>query len=98
VTEIFSRLRASLTTETIAELELKPDEADLLREHQAPLESCRCGIHAANDLKTLRLISGPGPVVGEVYLWGKVIPGELGLPGSVCISQEPAFGLQRRSR
>ena len=76
--EFLARLRASWPPETIAELGLKPKDADLLREHQAPHESCWCGIYAANDLKTLRLISGPGPVVGEVYLWGKVIPGEFG--------------------
>jgi hypothetical protein len=47
-------------------------------EHEAPLESCSCGIHAAKDLETLQRVSGGGPVVGEVYLWGKVIPGENG--------------------
>jgi DNA-binding transcriptional ArsR family regulator len=30
--------------------------------------------YAAKDLDTLRKASGAGPIVGEVYLWGKVIP------------------------
>ena len=47
-------------------------------EHDAPLESCSCGIYAAKDLETLQHVSGGGPVVGEVFLWGKVIPGEKG--------------------
>jgi hypothetical protein len=60
--------------------ELDPDlgDADFLRQHHAPLESCSCGIHAAKDLETLQLALLSGPVVGEVYLWGKVIPGEDG--------------------
>jgi hypothetical protein len=76
--ELLSALRASLPPETVAELELKPEDADLFREHVAPHESCSCGIYAAKDLDTLRTVSGPGLIVGEVYLWGKVIPGELG--------------------
>jgi hypothetical protein len=46
------------------------------KEHQAPLEGCGCGIHAAKDLETLHVLPIPGEVVGEVYLWGKVIHGE----------------------
>lgn len=65
-------------TETTAELPPELEDVEFLREHQAPLESCWCGIHAAKDLDTLRKVAGPGPIVGEVYLWGKVIPGELG--------------------
>jgi len=49
-----------------------------LSEHEAPLESCLCGIYAAKDLETLRRVLNGGLIVGEVYLWGKVIPGELG--------------------
>jgi hypothetical protein len=53
-------------------------DADFLKEHQAPLESCSCGIYAARDLETLRISLSSGPIIGEVYLWGKIIPGENG--------------------
>ena len=76
--ELLSSLRASLPPETIAQLELKPEDADLLREHAAPHEFCSCGIYAAKDLDTLQKVAFPEPIVGEVYLWGKVIPGENG--------------------
>jgi hypothetical protein len=50
-------------------------------EHDAPTEGCTCGVHAARDLKNLRakMLFGLGlMVVGEVSLWGKVIPGTRG--------------------
>ena len=47
-----------------------------------PGEQCGCGIYAAIDLSTLKELVQPdleSPlVVGEVSLWGKVIPAELG--------------------
>jgi hypothetical protein len=47
-----------------------------------PGEQCGCGIYAALDLDTLKQLVQPdleSPlVVGEVALWGKVIPAELG--------------------
>jgi hypothetical protein len=49
--------------------------------HDAPAEGCTCGVHAARDLKNLRarMLFGLGlMVVGEVSLWGKVIPGTRG--------------------
>lgn len=49
--------------------------------HGAPEQGCTCGIYAARDLKTLRakMLFGLGlMVVGEVSLWGKVIPGTRG--------------------
>jgi hypothetical protein len=49
--------------------------------HSAPQEGCTCGIHAAGDLRNLRakMLFGLGlMVVGEVALWGKVIPGTRG--------------------
>lgn len=48
------------------------------RAHDAPREGCICGLYAARDLKRLRgqMLFGHGLlVVGEVSLWGKVIPG-----------------------
>jgi hypothetical protein len=49
--------------------------------HDAPEEGCTCGIYAARDLKNLRakMLFGLGlMVVGEVAMWGKVIPGTRG--------------------
>lgn len=47
-----------------------------------PGEQCGCGIYAAVDLPTLKELVQPALdspiVVGEVSLWGKVIPAELG--------------------
>ncbi len=47
-----------------------------------PGERCGCGIYAALDLDTLKEITEPdleSPlVVGEVALWGRVIPADLG--------------------
>ena len=46
--------------------------------HPAPEPSCNCGISGAHDLNTLRnwgLCVAPGPlVVGEVELWGRLVP------------------------
>jgi hypothetical protein len=49
--------------------------------HDSPAERCRCGIYAARSLNDLRsqMLLGLGiAVVGEVLLWGKVIPGSRG--------------------
>ncbi|MGH2752568.1 MAG: hypothetical protein ACRDK3_17115 [Actinomycetota bacterium] len=49
--------------------------------HDAPGEMCRCGIYAARDLTHLRrqMLAGLAiNVVGEVSLWGKLIPGSKG--------------------
>ena len=49
--------------------------------HDAPGERCRCGIYAARDLSHLRrqILTGLAiNVVGEVSLWGKLIPGSKG--------------------
>lgn len=49
--------------------------------HGSPDERCRCGVYAARSLEDLRgqMLTGLAlSVVGEVYLWGKIIPGELG--------------------
>lgn len=49
--------------------------------HEAPGEACRCGIYAARDLMHLRrqMLTGLAlNVVGEVSLWGKLIPGSKG--------------------
>jgi len=47
-----------------------------------PGERCGCGIYAALDLDTLKEITEPDLesllVVGEVALWGRVIPADLG--------------------
>ncbi|MCA1843694.1 MAG: hypothetical protein LC792_11025, partial [Actinobacteria bacterium] len=46
--------------------------------HPAPEASCNCGISGARDLHTLAnygLCVAPGPlVVGEVDLWGRLVP------------------------
>jgi hypothetical protein len=73
------------------------------KRHQAPLESCCCGIHAAKDLETLRAFLSSGPIVGEVYLWGKVIPGENGYraqyayPKSLRLVADRVVGRELRS-
>ena len=49
--------------------------------HRTPGEGCTCGIYAARNLRHLRgqLLLGLTPmVVGEVAMWGKVIPGQHG--------------------
>jgi hypothetical protein len=55
------------------------------RPHPAPDDACSCGIYASRDLKSLRksvaLFHEDRLVVGEVMLWGRVIPGERGYRG-----------------
>jgi len=49
--------------------------------HDSPGEMCRCGIYAARNLTHLRrqILTGLAlNVVGEVSLWGKLIPGSKG--------------------
>ncbi|MGQ0520564.1 MAG: hypothetical protein ACT4PX_05365 [Actinomycetota bacterium] len=49
--------------------------------HPAPSEGCTCGLYAARSLEHLRgqpLFGLSRMVVGEVSLWGKVIPGQHG--------------------
>jgi hypothetical protein len=53
--------------------------------HQAPKESCTCGIYAARSLDQLRemryaalAICGEAYLCGEVYLWGVVVELKLG--------------------
>lgn len=51
------------------------------RRHAAPAHGCTCGVYAAKDLDHLRghLLPGLGAaVVGEVSLWGRVVPGTHG--------------------
>lgn len=50
-------------------------------EDDVPGNHCTCGVYAARDLRHLRgqMLFGLGlTVVGEVSLWGKVIPGSSG--------------------
>ncbi|GAC1372911.1 MAG: hypothetical protein NVSMB32_16560 [Actinomycetota bacterium] len=48
----------------------------------SPGVDCGCGLYAALDLETLRELANPDLVVprgvGEVALWGRVIPADLG--------------------
>lgn len=49
--------------------------------HPAPAEGCTCGLYAARSLEHLRgqmLFGLNRTVVGQVSLWGKVIPGQQG--------------------
>lgn len=49
--------------------------------HPAPSEGCTCGLYAARSLDDLRgqmLFGLHRMVVGQVSLWGKVIPGQRG--------------------
>jgi hypothetical protein len=49
--------------------------------HPAPSEGCTCGLYAARSLEDLRgqmLFGLNRMVVGQVSLWGKVIPGQHG--------------------
>lgn len=49
--------------------------------HPAPAEGCTCGLYAARSLEHLRaqpLFGLSRTVVGQVSLWGKVIPGQHG--------------------
>ena len=69
------------------------------RPHASPGEGCTCGIYAAKDLTQLRrhALFGLGRmVVGEVSLWGTVIPGrrgyraEYGYPSRLFVSDRTA--------
>lgn len=66
--------------------------------HGAPDERCSCGVYAARSLAALRsryLFGLRFMAVGEVSLWGKVIPGrlgyraELGYPRSIYVIRGP---------
>jgi hypothetical protein len=68
--------------------------------HPAPEPTCNCGISGARDLRTLRtygLCVAPGPlVVGEVDLWGRLVPdiygwrGEYARPVSLALAEGTA--------
>jgi hypothetical protein len=70
--------------------------------HRAPEPSCNCGISGARDLASLRtygLCVAPGPlVVGEVDLWGLLVPdiygwrGEYARPASLALAEGTAAG------
>lgn len=70
--------------------------------HRAPEPSCNCGISGARDLVSLRtygLCVAPGPlVVGEVDLWGLLVPdiygwrGEYARPASLALAEGTAAG------
>lgn len=62
--------------------------------HAAPAEGCTCGLYASRSLDHLRgqmLFGLHRMVVGQVALWGKVIPGqhgyraELAYPQRLCV-------------
>ena len=64
--------------------------------HAAPAEGCTCGLYAARSLEHLRgqmLFGLHRMVVGQVALWGKVIPGQHGYraefayPQRLCVFQ-----------
>jgi hypothetical protein len=68
--------------------------------HPAPEPTCNCGISGARDLRTLRtygLCVAPGPlVVGEVDMWGRLVPdiygwrGEYARPVSLALAEGTA--------
>jgi hypothetical protein len=69
--------------------------------HRSPGEDCTCGIYAARDLGRLRghvLLGLRRVVVGEVRLWGKVVPGahgyraELAYPGRLFVFERATRG------
>ncbi len=72
--------------------------------HESPAERCRCGIYAARTLEELRsqMLLGLGiAVVGEVLLWGKVIPGSRGYRAQFAYPKHlyvMARGLRREAR
>lgn len=54
-------------------------EAQCTKEHDAPAARCPCGIYAARSLAHLRDIAyHTHGVLGEVHLWGTIVPGRLG--------------------
>ena len=76
--------------------------------HPAPAPSCSCGISGAQDLETLRqhglCVAPGGLVVGQVDLWGRVVPephgyrGELGKPASIGLVTESLEDGETRQR
>lgn len=71
--------------------------------HPAPAEGCSCGVHGSRDLDTLRahgLCLAPRQplVVGEVALWGRVVPdgdgwrAEWGYPRSLALVVDTVAG------
>jgi hypothetical protein len=57
----------------------KAIEAFCRKSHAAPAGRCTCGLYAARSLEHLREIAyHTHGVLGEVHLWGTVIPGQLG--------------------
>lgn len=76
--------------------------------HPAPAVACSCGISGARDLDSLRnhgLCVAPGPlVVGEVDLWGRIVPesygyrGEYGRPASIGLVRESVEDDGQRQR
>jgi hypothetical protein len=50
-------------------------EQQQVPEHEAPLESCTCGIYA---FKAPKKLLGAANIYGEVYLWGKVVEHKYG--------------------
>lgn len=45
---------------------------------QVPVESCTCGIYAAKEVWLAMQYHGNNCVIGQVYLWGKIIEGRDG--------------------
>jgi hypothetical protein len=72
--------------------------------HDSPAERCRCGIYASRSLDELRsqmLLGLEIAVVGEVLLWGKVIPGSRGYRAQFAYPKHlyvMARGLRREKR
>ena len=66
--------------------------------HRAPDERCDCGLYGARDLPTLRehglCLAPEALVVGQVALWGRVLPdvsgsrGEYAAPASLWVVRE----------
>ncbi len=57
----------------------EPLEAFCPKTHVAPGRQCTCGVYAARTLEHLREIDYHAEgVLGEVHLWGSIVPGELG--------------------
>lgn len=57
----------------------EPIEAFCGNAHAAPAGRCTCGVYAARSLAHLREIAyHTQGVLGEVHLWGTVVPGRLG--------------------
>ncbi len=67
--------------------------------HPAPAVSCSCGISGARDLETLRqhglCVAPGGLVIGEVDLWGRIVPEPYGYRGEY--GQAASIGLVAES-